>query len=154
MHEGKNESAQRIFKVWSLGSLPVARGSGTPHRAVIVAQFVDKCIEFVMGRQADLRPCLLGLVLLWKNTANGGGHHGILMFASNREQIGVYQVLLRRNDGRHPLRSVGNCLERTALTTSFMRQVAKVDAQEVYAELRLDGETSSRRWTDRRWRCG
>ena len=35
-----------------------------------------------------------------------------------------------------------------ALTTSFMRQVAKVDIRESFAELREDGETSSRRTTD------
>ena len=35
-----------------------------------------------------------------------------------------------------------------------MRQVAKVDIRESFAELREDGETISRRSTDERWKCG
>ena len=42
-------------------------------------------------------------------------------------------------------RSVGNCLGRTALTTSFMRQVAKVDIREARAESREGRETNPSR---------
>ena len=63
------------------------------------------------------------------------------MFASNRGQMGVYHVLARQHDNC----SVGKCLEGTALTTSFMRHVTKVDIRETCAGLRKDVETSSRR---------
>ena len=50
--------------------------------------------------------------------------------------------------------SVWNCLERTALTISFVRQMAKVDIRETCAEPREDGETSSQCERDGRGRCG
>ncbi len=74
------------------------------------------------------------------------GDDDILTFAINRGRMGVYHVLARRTTaGIHC--SARNCLQRTALTTSFMRQVAKVDTPNACAELRGDSETSLGRWT-------
>ena len=55
--------------------------------------------------------------------------------------MGVYHDLARRTmAGIHC--SVGNCLPRMALTTSFMRQVAEAYVREACAELREDGDES------------
>jgi hypothetical protein len=69
------------------------------------------------------------------------GNDDILTFTINRGRMGVYHVLARRTTAGINC-SAGNCLERTALTTSFMRQVAKAGIREACAELRGDGETS------------
>ena len=65
--------------------------------------------------------------------------------------MGVYHVLVRQNDGRNH-RSGGNWFGRTALTTSFMRQVAKGDIQEAFAESREGRETSPSRTLEMRVR--
>ena len=63
----------------------------------------------------------------------------------------VYHVLACQNDGRNH-RSGGSCFGRTALTTSFMRQVAKGDIQEACAESREGRETSPGRTLEMRVR--
>ena len=56
----------------------------------------------------------------------------------------MYQHKLRANGcscSRNSTGSAGNCLQRTALTTPLIRQVAKVDIREACTELRGDSET-------------
>ena len=57
---------------------------------------------------------------------------------------GVYHTFSRTGTTAGIDCSLGNCLERTALTTSFMRWVVKVDIREACDELREGGETSRR----------
>ena len=53
--------------------------------------------------------------------------------------MGVYRVLARETTaGTHC--SAGTCLQRTALTTPLIRQVAKVDIWQAYTEFRGDSE--------------
>ena len=52
----------------------------------------------------------------------------------------MYRVLARGTAASTHC-SAGNCLQRTALTTPLMHQVAKVDIREACTELREDSET-------------
>ena len=62
------------------------------------------------------------------------GDDDILTFAINRGRLRIYLVLARRTTaGIHC--SAGNRLQQTAPTTSFIRQVAKVDIRKARAEL-------------------
>ena len=42
--------------MWSLGSLLIARGPGTPHKEIVLEWFVSKHIDFVMRQQTALLP--------------------------------------------------------------------------------------------------
>ena len=119
--------------MWNLGSLQFARGPGTSHRAILLELIVSKRIDFVMRRQTALSSassCITRIGLLEVSDDDD-----ILKFAINRGLLRVYHVLARRTTaGIHC--GVGNGLQRTALTTAFMHQVAKVAIGKACAELR------------------
>ena len=74
------------------------------------------------------------------------GDDDILKIAVNRGRLGIYHVLARRTTAGIYC-NARDCLQRTALTTSFIRQVAKVDIRVACAEPLGDSETSLGRWT-------
>ena len=69
------------------------------------------------------------------------GDDDISTVATGRGRMRVYHALARRTmAGIHC--SARNDLQRTALTTSFMRQVVKLGIRKACAELREDSETN------------
>ena len=69
----------------------------------------------------------------------------VLTFAINRGLMVVYHALTRRTTAGIQC-GAGNCPQRTAATTSFVRQIAKVGIQKAHVELRGGSETSLGRW--------
>ncbi len=76
------------------------------------------------------------------------GDNDVLTFHINRGRMGVYHVLAcRTTAGIHC--SAGDCLQRAALTTSFMRKVAKPEPvlsfEKAMGRVRVDVRPEERR---------
>ena len=102
-----------------------------------------------MGRQADLTPMSSGSsITLEEHRERRRPLRHLDVRLKPRTNRGVPRSLTPKR--RPASTAVQAIVDRTALTTSLMRQVAKVDIWEACGELREGGETSSRCSTDGR----